>query len=253
MILLGYRNDGERIRQLPDVTFGMCPPSIESVITRRRAILIGLGLPGALAIVPQEALASKEFWNEKMPSDWTSAEVQQLLNKSPWAKDASITDTGQRGPLSSARPAGRRSGRGAAGSGGTSAATGPSIKWKATVRWESALPVRTALTRSAPGALPDDYILNVLGNVPGIDSNSGGDALKNNTVLEHKGDEIKLNRIEPAPKNDLSAEGTLFYFSRVLALRLEDREVTFTTKLGPLDVKCKFALKDMLYQGKLEL
>jgi hypothetical protein len=48
-------------------------------------------------------------------------------------------------------------------------------------------------------------------------------------------------------------DGTLFYFSRRLALRLEDQDVTFTTKLGPLKVKCKFTLKDMLYRGNLEL
>jgi hypothetical protein len=216
-------------------------------------MLMGLGFPGALAIFPGGAFASKEFWNEKMPAEWTEAEIQQLLNKSPWAKDGSITDTGQRGPLSSGvRPAGRRAGRGAATSAST-VGTGASIKWKATVRWESALPVRAALNRGAAGEAPADYILNVLGNVPGVDPDSSGDVLKANTILEHKGDEIKLKKVEPAPQNALSADGTLFYFSRALALRLEDREVTFTTKLGPLDVKCKFALKDMLYRGKLEL
>jgi hypothetical protein len=215
-------------------------------------MLIGLGIPG-LAAVPAEAFFSKEFWNEKMPADWTAAQVQQLLSKSPWAKDGSITDTGQRGPLSSAaRPASRRSGR-VAPSQSAPASTGASIKWKATVRWESALPVRAALNRGVPGDAPADYILNVLGNVPGVDPNSSTDILKANTTLEHKGDEIKLSKVEPAPANDLSADGTLFYFSRVLALRLEDREVSFTTKLGPLDIKCKFALKDMLYRGKLEL
>ncbi len=222
-------------------------------ITRRRAMSIGLGIPGALAAVPAEAFASKEFWNDKMPPDWTVAEIQQLLNKSPWAKDGSITDTGQRGPLSSAaRPAGRRSGRGAA-SPSTAGTTGASIKWTAAVRWESALPVREALHRGTPGEVPADYILNVLGNIPGVDPDSRTDILMDYTKLEHKGDEIKLNKVEAAPKNDLSADGTLFYFSRVLALRLEDREVTFTTKLGPLDIKCKFALKDMLYRGELEL
>jgi hypothetical protein len=224
-----------------------------SSITRRHAMLIGLGIPGALAAVPAEVFASKEFWNEKTPPDWTAAEIQQLLNKSPWAKDGSITDTGQRGPLSSgARPAGRRRGGGAA-SPSTAGSTGASIKWKATVRWESALPVRESLHRGTPGEAPADYIVNVLGNIPGVDPDSKTDILMDNTKLEHKGDEIKLNKVEAAPKNELSADGTLFYFSRVLALRLEDREVSFTTKLGPLDIKCKFALKDMVYRGKLEL
>ena len=217
--------------------------------------LPGLVFPGVLTAIRVEAFAPKEFWNEKMPSEWTTAECQQLLNKSPWAKDASITDTGQRGPLSSARPAARRGGRGSANAGPHRHrySPGASIKWKAAVRWESALPVRAALNRGTPGDTPSDYILNVFGNVPGVDPNSNADILKDNTKLEHKGDEIKLNKVEPAPRNDLSADGTLFYFSRVLALRVEDQFVTFTTKLGPLDIKCKFALKDMLYRGKLEL
>ena len=47
--------------------------------------------------------------------------------------------------------------------------------------------------------------------------------------------------------------GTLFYFSRVLPLSLDDRQVTFVTKMGPLEVKCKFILREMLYRGALEL
>ena len=98
--------------------------------------------------------------------------------------------------------------------------------------------------------LPEDYILNVFGEVDPVASDA---ILKDNTTLEHKGEQIKLNRVEPAPKNSMSEAGTLFYFSRRLALRLEDHEATFTTRLGPLKVKCKFTLKDMLYRGNLEL
>jgi hypothetical protein len=228
------------------------------VMTRRQAILTGLGFPSVLAVIPATAFASKEFWNGKMPSDWTDAEIHQLLNQSPWAKEGSISDTAQRGSLGSTAAGGgggggRRRGRGAPGSSDARTNTGPLVKWKATVRWESALPVREALHRGAPGELPEDYILNVFGEVPGVDPDASDAILKDNTTLEHKGDQIKLNRVEPAPKNSVSEDGTLFYFSRRLALRLEDQEVTFTTRLGPLKVKCKFALKDMLYRGSLEL
>jgi len=56
-----------------------------------------------------------------------------------------------------------------------------------------------------------------------------------------------------SPKNDITLAGTLFYFSRGLALRPEDKQATFSTKLGPIDVKCKFTLKDMMVKGNLEL
>ena len=39
------------------------------------------------------------FGNEKMPSGWTDAEIHQLLNQSPWAKEGSISDTTSRGTL----------------------------------------------------------------------------------------------------------------------------------------------------------
>lgn len=193
-----------------------------------------------------------------MPSDWTDAEVRLLLNKSPWAKEGSISDTSRMGSLSSAPGGGgggRRTARARSGtsSSGAAASTAPVVTWKATIRWESALPVREALHRGAPGQVPEDYILNVFGEVPGFDPDTGDAILKDNTILEHKGDQVKLNRVEPAPKNSLSEDGTLFYFSRLLALKLEDKEVTFSTKLGPLKVKCKFTLKDMLYRGNLDL
>jgi len=233
-----------------------------TVITRRQAILTGLGFPSLLEVVPATAFASKEFWNERMPSDWTDAEIHQLLNQSPWAKEGSINDTSRRGSLGS--PEAERGGAGVGVSGhrpgSVTASTrtstpgaGPQVAWKATVRWESALPVREALHRGAPGELPEDYILNVFGEVPGADPDSGFAILKDNTTLEHKGDRIKLNRVELAPGNSASEAGTLFYFSRLLALKLEDKEAIFTTKLGPLKVKCKFTLKDMLYRGNLEL
>jgi hypothetical protein len=212
-----------------------------------------------LASVPARAFASKEFWNEETPSNWTDAEVHQLLNQSPWAKEGSISDTTRRGSLGppAAGDVGgggvRRSGRGGADPSGATANTGPLVTWKAIVRWESALPVREALHRGAPGAIPEDYVLNVFGEVPGVDADSSDSILKASTTLEHKGDRIKLNRIEPAPGNGLSEDGTLFYFSRLLALKLEDKEAIFTTRLGPLQVRCKFTLKDMLYRGNLEL
>jgi hypothetical protein len=232
-----------------------------SVITRRQAILTGLGLPSLVEVVPASAYASKEFWNEQKPSDWTDAEIHQLLNQSPWAKEGSISDTTRRGSLGSPAAGGgagvggggRRTARSTASTRTSTPGTGPQVTWKATVRWESALPVREALHRGAPDPLPEDYILNVFGEVPGADPDSGFAILKDNTTLEHKGDQIKLNRIELAPGNSVSEAGTLFYFSRLLALKLEDKEAIFTTQLGPLKVKCKFPLKDMLYRGNLEL
>ena len=45
--------------------------------------------------------------------------------------------------------------------------------------------------------------------------------------------------------------GTLFYFPR--SEPIKDGQVTFDTKMGPIEVKCRFTVKEMMYRGKLEL
>ncbi len=218
-----------------------------------------IGLAGGLAPVCSWA---KEFWNEKKPSDWTAGEIDLLLNKSPWAKEAVISYYGgQNGPLSNSLPGERsRSSRNASSS--TSPSAVSPAEWKAIIRWESALPLREALKAAPSPDLEKFYILNMVGDVPSVGATPDEDAtqrkarfetLKQVTKLEHKGDEILLSRVEVAPKNDLTLAGTLFYFSRGLALKLGDKQAIFSTKLGPIDVKCKFTLRDMMYRGNLEL
>jgi hypothetical protein len=230
-------------------------------MTRRSALLAGLGVPLGAITLPLSAFA-KEFWNDRKPEDWTSAEVKELLTKSPWAKDAAITDNGQVGGMGNGRGApARRTRGGTAAAGGADNNPSEKIKWKAVVRWESALPVREALKQAAPKDVKDFYVLNVVGNLPGAVSSSADQPqdsasmqyLREVTKLEHKGDLIHLSRVELVPENNVSPAGTLFYFSRMLALMIEDKEASFTTKIGPLDVKCKFTLRDMLYHGALEL
>jgi hypothetical protein len=231
-------------------------------MTRRSALLAGLGFPLGAITFPAGAFA-KEFWNERKPEEWTGSEVKELLTKSPWAKDASITDNAEVGGMGVPRAAPNR--RGTTGTGQaarTDSSPAPAMKiaWKAIVRWESALPVREALKKAAPKDVKEFYVLNVIGNLPSAISSpdeppdsASLQYLKQITKLEHKGDQVYLSRVELAPENDVSPAGTLFYFSRMLALMLKDKEALFTTKIGPLEVKCKFTLGDMLYQGALEL
>jgi hypothetical protein len=220
---------------------------------------VGLGVPLGLLTISGGAFAAKEFWNERKPEEWTAAEVKELLSKSPWTKDGEIKDNGQVGSLGSPRAAGRRPAT-RTPNGGNAPSSPAKITWKAIVRWDSALPVQEALKGAVPKDVKDFYVLNVIGNLPGAVPSEDEPAdrgslayLKDNTKLQHKGDEIHLSRVENAPGGDLSPAGTYFYFSRMLALMPEDKEVTFVTRVGPLDIKCKFTLKDMTYRGKLEL
>jgi hypothetical protein len=135
--------------------------------------------------------------------------------------------------------------------------------WRATVRWESALPVRDAMKAPQTADADKSYIIALVGDIPGASVPSDDDEpserqrkldiLKESTRLERKDDPLELQGVKIAPRTPLSPSGTLYYFSRALPLTLEDRQVTFVTKVGPLEVKCRFTLRDMLYHGKLEL
>jgi hypothetical protein len=231
-------------------------------MTRRTAIRLALGLP---AVFPLRGVA-KEFWNERKPEDWTDEEREILLTKSPWAREASVDFYPGGGVPGSTRNTSRSGGM-SNRRGAVPASQDPGIavtpgQSKAIVRWESALPVHEAEHSNSKDDPAANYILSVTGDVPML---SGGgsdetdaaflqrlDALKEFSKLEKRGDPIylvKIGRLKGPP----GKSGTLFYFERNDLIRLNDHTVTFVTKLGPLSLRCKFPLHEMLYQGKLEL
>jgi hypothetical protein len=227
----------------------------------RRSALLALGLGAELARYPAHLLAA-EFWEQKPAEEWTREEIERLLTKSPWTKEASITNTAVINPYGTPRTVTSRRGRTAGNPKEDTQIPELTGKWNASVRWDSALPVREALKTKMSVALSENYIINVFGNVPsaapndqdGIDERKTKfEILQERTRLERKDDPLELKRVELAPKTPFSPPGTLFYFSRVFPLTPDDKQVTFVTKIGPLEVKCKFTLKEMLYRGNLEL
>lgn len=231
---------------------------LNDFMTRRTAIRLGLGLSAVFRLPGAE----KEFWNERKPEEWTDDEREILLTKSPWAREASVdfNSGGGLGPARSRAPMSRRSG-GTVVPSDTGGAVNPD-HYAAIVRWESALPIREANHHRLKDDPAANYILSVVGDLPML-SGGGNDEsdsefqqrlemLKEYSKLEKRGDPIylvKIGRLQGPP----GKSGTLFYFERNDLIRLGDHQVTFVTKLGPLSVKCKFPLHDMVYQGKLEL
>jgi len=232
------------------------------MMTRREAILMSAGL-GAAAV---SAAATKDFWNEKQPAEWTDEEIQQMLTRSPWAKSASIFDSAaHKGAATSPRSTSiqsRRGGRPTVTGNPLPPATG-STSWAATVRWDSALPVREALkTVKSPDAA-ENYLIALVGDIPGVGVPSDDDdpaerkqkleMLQEFTRIERRDDPLTLQNARLLPRTPRTPAGTLFVFSRAIAIKPEDKQVTFVTKVGPLEVKCRFVLRDMLYRGILEL
>src|SRR5271165_5079597 len=114
--------------------------------------------------------AAPEFWRDKTYTQWTSDEVDKMLSDSPWAQSSKASAQQQQNP---SRGMGRRGGMGGGGmgipgmggggmgrggGGGYPGGGGQSVpQVTATVRWQSALPVREALLRQQSGMTkPDD-------------------------------------------------------------------------------------------------
>jgi len=205
-------------------------------------------------------LAAGEFWNVKKPEDWTPEEIKELLTRSPWAKEGAVSVFGGSGGGLLNRSGAMNSEGGMTGTGRTRTSSKPSaqpseepeLRYKAIVRWDSALPIRLAL-KSLPAGIEDNYLIALVGDLAlaDPDENEGEresrvDMLKQYTKLDRKGGAIPLVKIEP-----VKGVGTLFYFPR--SEPLKDGQVTFVTKMGPVEVKCKFNLKEMMFRGKLEL
>lgn len=290
------------------------------MLTRRDAIRVALGIPAGLHAIPAWAFASKEFWENKPSSEWSSEEVDRMLTKSPWAKEAVVSYNGGPGGFGNRDGTiGRPRGTGGGGIGGGGIGGGgiggggigggiPGIggaggrrypgqggptgtgqsdpgddrggsgrqQFHGTVRWESARPIQEALRigSSEEGTNPDFekyYVINLLGDIPmtgagrrrGDNSSSDDDdpaqkerrieTLKEFTTLEHKDGPVLLEKIQQGSRIGRPGPGTLFYFSRLDGISLDDKQVTFSTKLGPVEVRTKFTPKDMLYRGKLAL
>jgi hypothetical protein len=163
------------------------------------------------------------------------------------------------------------------GMGGPRGSAGQS--YKGVIRWESALPVRDALKEPLPEGFENMYVISV----GGIPLNAGSRSQSSSQYPSRypsqyppqqqqddspESDQKLLDRmrgatlLEPKDKRYLqpalvvqqpAGYGNVYFgFAKdIVTLRLEDREVGFTTQFGQIQVKTKFYLKDMLYRGEL--
>ena len=132
--------------------------------------------------------------------------------------------------------------------------------------WQSALPMRQATVRSRmnhAGEVPadakeyleagqSDYIVLI----SGMPQNIAREALSNQEKV--KKSYIKVGKREILVSGIGTAQrgrnmDILMKFSKAEPIRIEDGEVEVDAKLGMFEVKKKFKLKDMVFNGKLEL
>jgi hypothetical protein len=101
------------------------------------------------------------------------------------------------------------------------------------------------------GAGQDDDI-GTTGDRPQRDPAQMAERLKANSALNRKGhDPIHPDNVTWNDSN--GSRVMMLFFPKTDAITLADKDIEVQIAMGPMEIKKKFALKDMLYQGRLEL
>lgn len=240
------------------------------ILTRRVFALGGLGT------VP---LLSADVWNKK-PSEWSAKDIQKILTKSPWAKEATVALNLAGGGMDNAPGGGRGGGMGGPpggmggppGGGGMGGPPGGppggmdggggAPQFHAVVRWESALPIRLALKKEDERRL-DQYLITVTGfPITGMRQPDGGSQPVSAQAQNRMKEGARLERKGKDPIPASAAEMIETGGSRVMQfvfragsdpIQAQDKEVQFVASVGPMQIKARFTLKEMVYEGRLEL
>lgn len=158
-------------------------------------------------------------------------------------------------------------GRGSASDmgGGMGGGGGMSSGMAVTFRWESAMVVKQAKAKQKYGsevatseaaqklATREDnvYILSV-GPLPAIGGEQVKTALMEGTVLNVKG-KTALKPVQVEVMGAGRGGMYVFAFPKTTPLTAEDGEIEFVAKVAGSPVKCKFDLKKMVVNGKLDM
>lgn len=228
-------------------------------------------------------LLAADSWQKKAYTAWDETDVQRVLNDSPWAREVEILigalataggprRSGEEARSSSPVPGvgsspgsggGGMDGRGggAAGMGGVAGPGGaPTVRL--VVRFVSALPVRQALMRARYGnevgnspeaakvlSAPDPYYVVALAGL----RHPPGDVqtVKEKSALRVKGKE-PFGPVQVRVENGMVV---LFFPREGHPVAVQDGEVEVQVRLPDLasPVRRSFKLKNMVYDGKLEI
>ena len=215
------------------------------------AVLWALGAAG---------LAAANFWDTKAYTEWSSKEVEELLTDSPWARRISVVIPVPPRPSEDAGGGGR-GGRGGDDGGGRGFPV-PSPQLKLLITWRSALPVREALVRLPNGATnpgadqqplldrPPAYIITIAG-VPTRFSRATATA--GATTFLRRGRKPPIALADGGMQQDGGTLTLIFAFPRTDPITLDDKDIEFVTTIGTVEIKKKFTLKDLVFDGQLEL
>ncbi|MGA8026014.1 MAG: hypothetical protein WB992_02640 [Bryobacteraceae bacterium] len=141
----------------------------------------------------------------------------------------------------------------------------PAPQSRLTIIWASAIPVRLAVLKlRSSGKTPTDeqvanaakeranYVLAVVG-LPAPEGGSDPKALATSAFLSVSG-KAPLVANDSSYRRIGNSDVYFFHFTRAsLPITAADREAQFRLTMGKMEIKRKFVLKDMQYQGQLAL
>ncbi len=221
-----------------------------------RRTLLRLAAAACASTLPASLLgSSQDFWNRKDPGEWSHEEIERLTTDSPWAKPMKAEI-----PLLTNQQPQRNSRYNSGQQGNRPTDEQLSPKFQGVIRWASAQPIIDALRLKIPAEFADYYVIGVSGlpifsgDATDAVSARGTDpfeALKEITILQPHGKGV----VHPGlVRPDKGAGAALFFgfFKRFVELDNE-KLVTFSTRVGPMEAKARFNLKEMMYRGQLAL
>jgi hypothetical protein len=217
--------------------------------------------------------ASGPGWTDKPVQQWNEDDAKAILTGSAWVKRAPVVllpkisegqmrDAGRMGSGHGVGLAALRvsslTGTGTTTQGTSRRRARRSIPTGLDVRWESALPVRTAekaANEDDPPAWEGEMYAVAVYDVPGIDVDDVGQAreLQGTAFLKREGKkELKPVKVKLLPQEgDLTT--VVYLFPRSEKITLEDKRVEFDARFGRLYVAQYFYTQEMQFQGRLEL
>jgi hypothetical protein len=239
----------------------------------RRTALLGLA-----GLLFAGITLGEDFWARKDYTQWTDEEVRRIMTNSPWSKEVTVdapaeavgggrrSDPASAAPVNVENSGGGRGGRGGGRAGGDAANTPTVAQITLTVSWRSALPLRRAVVKSRIGASSEvpadlrqslsqesaDYVVVVSG-VPASMARTIQDPIRLNRST------LKIGkRVPVVPKGvdfqtRTQSVDVFFVFPKNEPITLDDKEVELDLLLGRMEARRKFTLKDMVYNGKLEM
>ena len=220
----------------------------------------------------------EDFWVKKEYTQWSDEEVKKVMTNSPWAKDITVARTPGNGRWRTASPAafGYRRGRRRRGrpwprrprrvAGMKAAVVVGEVLLTLNMSWRSSLPLRKALVKSRLGGSTEvpaeaqqllskeqeEYVVVVSGLPARIARQIQNPVRLNRSTLK-AGKKPPITPKAVDFQSRTQSVDVLFIFPKTDPITLDDKEVELDLKLGTMEAKRKFNLKDMVYNGKLEL